>query len=50
MIIPAGICVGRDCFKILSILAIYVLPPLGISYRLLPSEVDAIASSMLSHL
>ena len=50
MITPAGVCVGRDCFEIMSVFSIYVSAPLGISYRLLPSEVDAIASSMLSHL
>lgn len=53
VVVPAGICVGRDCFDcliVLSVLPIYVLAPLGISYRLLPSEVDAIAPSMLSHL
>lgn len=44
IITPAGICVCRDDFEIMSILFIYV------SYRLLSSEVDAIASSMCSHL
>lgn len=50
MITPAGICVGRDCSEIMSVVPIYVSAPLGTSDRLLPSGVHAIASSMLPHL